>query len=173
MGVEVWTAAEPGRGRSWFTASVTRVNENDRSIVYVHYLEYDSQYDEIVEAVNVRPVNLSPSLTAGTFQKEEIPIPEGLAAKCAETESHNLFKENCGLVSVAINAKHSHLIVLGSEASINKAKLTCPTYFNLLQQRKNFQDFQLQAKNKMQQHQESGCSDTLNVGAANLGRCIG
>lgn len=77
--IEVKARQAPEEPYGWWRARVLATSESDTGTIYmVHFEGWDDQYDDVVQQIEIRPLNKNPTIESRRLAKAEIDIPDGI-----------------------------------------------------------------------------------------------
>jgi len=118
--VEVYSRASDQESCGWWRAIVKMI-KGDFHVV--EYLGWETTYTEIVPSDRLRPKSLEPPITATTFFKFQLPVPQELRDFCVDEKAvdiHNEFMKAIDACNVKFDAAKGCLIVISQNDHTQK-----------------------------------------------------
>ncbi|XP_075910806.1 RNA-binding protein FXR1-like isoform X1 [Petromyzon marinus] len=115
--VEVFSRANEQEPCGWWLARVRMIKGD---FFVIEYAVCEAAFSEIVTLERLRHLNPSQPLTASTFTRVEISVPEDIRHACESEELHRDFLKAVGAQSVSFNSTQGSLTILARDASVSR-----------------------------------------------------
>ncbi|XP_055324792.1 fragile X messenger ribonucleoprotein 1 homolog isoform X2 [Sitodiplosis mosellana] len=133
MEVEVYSRSNDREACGWWCADIKMIKGE---FLVVEYLGWEHSYREIVAAERLRLKNINPPITATTFHKFEVEVPEELRVYAKVDGVHKEFQKAVRAGVCRFIPETGHLLMISTEESApKKARMIQEMHFRNLSQK--------------------------------------